>query len=173
MCLGMSDFKREVGCTLRDCVFGAGFWWISASINTNTDNNIHQVNKKLCFPTNLLLFLVFSYHSWVFIFHSRNPRGFAVPGELLGLAWPLLPGECHPIPHHEDLQGGTAVSDIWWHVGNRRAEQLHPAVSDKSPWGDTGTSATSSCYHHPCPFAGIPPLLFLMGIPRLSLFSLL
>lgn len=52
-------------------------------------------------------------------------------------------------------------------MGNPGAEQLHPAVSDKChPQGDTATSFS----HHPCLFVGIPSLLFLMGIPRLSVW---
>lgn len=89
-----------------------------------------------------------------------------MPGELLGLAWPLLPGERHPVPHHQDLQRGTAITDIRWHVGNRRAEQLHPAVSDKSPLAPL-----------PHPSVTIPVFLqefllyyFLVGIPRLSVW---
>lgn len=163
----MNDFKRELACTQKYCVFGAGFWHpahtkqhlspgmvqqllsgslpgltvsariqpcrmhtkanrSSGSINTNICDNIQISSQKALFFNH---FFFLSYYLYVFVFHSRNSRGFAVSSQLLGLAWHLHKGECHSVSCHQDLQEGRAISHVRWHVGNRRTDQLHHAVS--------------------------------------------
>jgi len=167
----MKDFRREIACTQRGCVFGAGFWHPAHTKQRLTPGMVQQLrsgsppglaptaysvlgtspvgctpkqtgvlaalrqiyaiifketHKKLSFSN---LFFFFPHYLYVFVFHSRNSGGFALSGELLGLAWRLYKGECHSVSYRQDLRAGRAIGGVQWHVGNRRTDRLHHAVS--------------------------------------------
>lgn len=114
------------------------------SVNTNICDNIQKARKKLSFSIFLKIFLIFFFPHiiYILVFHSRNSGGSALSGKLLGLAWRLHKGERHSVSYHQDLREGRAISDVQWHVGNRRTDQLHHAVSvNESPCSEIGTSA--------------------------------
>lgn len=111
----------------------------SGSVNKYICDNIQKSPQKSSFSIFLFLFFFFVLR----IFHSRNSGGSTLSGKLLGLAWCLHKGERHSVSYHQDLREGRAISDVRWHVGNRRTDQLHHAVSvNESPRSQIGTSAT-------------------------------